>query len=214
MRPPKTIVRSTAIAVGAIYAAILYGSGFRFGPGVKVALAYLPTLLIIGVVAFDLWVWKWPGVIQLAGRPSIGGTWCAVIYPHPDSKIPKDGNRGPIQATVVIEQTYWTMAIRLISGESTSVSTSASIRPDGGSRVQRVLTFTYQNVPKYINRPRSRPHLGTANLSVVGLKPRSLSGSYWTDRLTLGDLNLSLLSRGVDYVATENAPSRTTSETE
>ncbi|WP_455768913.1 Cap15 family cyclic dinucleotide receptor domain-containing protein, partial [Micromonospora aurantiaca (nom. illeg.)] len=132
------------------------------------ALTYLPTFLIIGVVAFDLWVWKWPGVARISNHPRIGGTWRARLQPHPDSHIPENGNRGPIEAAMIIEQTYWTLAIRLLTSESASISTSATLRPEGDSKEQRILAFTYRNAPKYEYRPRSQPHGGAVNLAITG----------------------------------------------
>jgi hypothetical protein len=190
-----------------VYAVVLYASGFRLDQGIKAALAYLPTVLILIVLAFDLWIWRWPGVIRLSGRPRIDGTWHATLQPHLESHIPAGGNRGPISAAVIIEQTYWTVAVRLMTDESASVSTSASLRQDGDSREQRILTFTYHNLPKHQNRPRSQPHVGAANLVATGFNPRALRGAYWTDRFTVGDMDLTLATRKTDYGAMSDVPS-------
>ncbi|MGY4684451.1 Cap15 family cyclic dinucleotide receptor domain-containing protein [Micromonospora aurantiaca (nom. illeg.)] len=170
------------------------------------ALTYLPTFLIIGVVAFDLWVWKWPGVARIANHPRIGGTWRARLQPHPDSHIPRNGNRGPIEAAMIIEQTYWTLAIRLLTSESASISTSATLRPEGDSKEQRILTFTYRNAPRYEYRPRSQPHGGAVNLTITGRAPNRLVGNYWTDRFTMGDIELELLERRTDYPTFDDTP--------
>ena len=199
MQNPSKAVRLSAVAVSAVYALALYLSGLHLQHGLKQALAYLPTALGLGVVAFDLWLWKIPGVQRLTGRPRVDGTWIATLQPHPDSHIPPGGNRGPIDAAVIIEQTYWSLAVTLLTAESASHSISAAIRLNSDSRERRLLAYTYQNSPKQQHRPRSLPHVGASQLHVAGSKPNMLSGSYWTDRLTVGDMELRHFNRRTDY---------------
>ncbi len=49
---------------------------------------------------------------------------------------------------------------------------------------------TYQNVPKLLEREGSPIHLGTLILEMAGRRPVRMSGSYWTDRNTKGELTL------------------------
>jgi hypothetical protein len=40
-------------------------------------------------------------------------------------------------------------------------------------------------------RDRSEPHFGAARLECTGQTPTRLTGVYWTDRLTRGDMEFS-----------------------
>ncbi|SDG21643.1 Cap15 family cyclic dinucleotide receptor domain-containing protein [Klenkia brasiliensis] len=197
MSTPGRPVRYAATAVGAAYAVALYVAGFRFDDGIRQILAYLPAAAAIAVVAFDRWTWKWPGVHRLVGRPRIDGTWLTTLTPHPDSHIPEGGNRGPIDTAVIIEQTYWSVTVRLLTAESRSISTSASIY--NRSAQQAVLAYTYANEPEQRHRPRSQPHAGATELVITGRQPQQMSGTYWTERLTVGDMTMHLLDRRADY---------------
>ena len=211
MGNPTKTVRITVSAVSAIYAVVLYATGIRLQHDARQLLAYLPSAFGILIVIFDSWAWKWPAINSLTGRPRIDGTWIASVRPQPDSHIPAGGNRGPIQAAVMIDQTYWSIGITFLTGESASYSTAASLRRHGDSRDRQVLTYTYANEPKHEHRPRSQAHLGAVQLNVSGFRPTQIGGTYWTDRLTVGDIDLGLLNRRTDYptlkvVLDENAP--------
>ena len=199
-------MRFGAIAVSAVYAAALYFSGIHLQSALKQLLAYAPSALALLALAFDLWLWKLKGVHRLVGRPRVDGTWLGTIQPHPDSRIPADGNRGPIPAALVIEQTYWSMSVALLTAESTSTSLSAVVRADGDSRGRYVLAYTYRNAPGQEHRPRSSPHAGAALLQIAGPTPTALNGTYWTDRLTAGDLRLHRVDRRTDYATLADVP--------
>jgi hypothetical protein len=190
MSSPKTI-RYVSIAVGAVWTTVLYLSGIKLPTFGQQVVANIPTALLVLTIAFDLWLWKIPGMNRLHGRPQIGGTWTTTVTPHPDSHIPDGGNAGPISGITVIEQTFWTLAVTMQTGESESVSRAESIAPDGGSRTRKVLTYTYTNTPQMAVRHRSPIHVGATMLTIDGPRPDTLTGIYWTGRLTIGDLTLT-----------------------
>lgn len=199
MHNASKIVRWTAVILSAAYAFALYLSGTHLEQGPKQALAYLPTALSLIVVAFDLWLWKIPGVHRFVGRPRLDGAWLGTLQPHPDSQIPPGGNRGPIDTAVIIEQTYWSISVSLMTAESASLSTSAAIHADGDSRQRRTLAYTYLNTPKQEHRDRSHLHVGAVRLEIVGRVPATLTGTYWTDRLTVGAMDLRRIDRRTDH---------------
>ena len=49
----------------------------------------------------------------------------------------------------------------------------------------------YSNEPKHSIRNRSPIHYGTLKLNIIGNPVTALSGHYWTDRGTQGELYLS-----------------------
>jgi hypothetical protein len=42
-------------------------------------------------------------------------------------------------------------------------------------------------------------HTGACRISLAGLTPRSITGRYYTDRFTAGDMELSLISRSTEH---------------
>jgi hypothetical protein len=186
-----SLIRSVAVAVGLVWTLVLYTSGIHLPSAGKQVVANLPTASLVLALAFDLWLWKVPGAYRIHGRPRVFGTWTTTITPHPDSRIPDEADGGPRQATTFIEQTFWTLSIRVRTVESESISRAESLVRDGSSKQRRVLTYMYTNTPQLAVRHRSPIHVGAANLSVEGDRPDTLSGTYWTDRLTVGDLHLS-----------------------
>jgi hypothetical protein len=187
---PRTI-RAVAVAVGAVWTTVLYLSDVQLPTAGQQVVANIPIALVVLTVAFDLWLWKLPGIDRFHGRPRIGGTWATTITPHPDSHIPDGGDTGPIAGTTIIEQTFWTLTITMKTGESESISRAEDIAPDGGSRTRKVLTYTYTNTPQMAVRDHSPIHVGATMLTIDSPEPATLTGLYWTGRLTIGDLLLT-----------------------
>jgi hypothetical protein len=198
MARPAAAVRGTAIVVGAAYGVALYASGVHIQADAKQALSYLPTALTFSVAAWDMWLWRLSLLQRLAKRPWIAGTWSATLLPTAASMIPAGGNRGPIRAYVVVKQTLWSIGIRLYTAESRSDSRAATwSEGTGGS--DRTLIYIYANRPRQELEDRSRPHLGTVALDVVGLRPSTITGDYFTDRYTKGDITLRLIDRTTEH---------------
>lgn len=198
MAKPATAVRLTAVVVGATYAGALYLSGVHLQASWEQGLSYLPTAAVLLVTLWDVWLWRQPGVHRLARRPLLAGTWRATLQPTKESHIPAGGNRGPIEAYVIINQSYWSITVRQYTHESRSNSKGVlwATEVEGGTKT---LTYTYLNNPKQEYESRSQAHLGTAALNVVGDQPQSLDGYYFTDRYTKGDMSLSLFDRSVHH---------------
>jgi hypothetical protein len=99
---------------------------------------------------------------------------------------------------MVIEQTFWTIAVRQHTDQSSSSSSTAAVLTSPDSRHSKSLYFTYENRARQEHNARSSAHCGTTRLHVVGTRPSTLDGTYWTDRLTSGDLVLELVNRRTD----------------
>jgi hypothetical protein len=198
MRRPATAVRATAIGVSAAYSAALYLAGVTVGQDMRRGIAYLPAMAALLLIAWDLWAWRWPLVWRLTCRPRIDGLWEAILDPTDESHIPPGGNRGPIVAYAVIAQTYWSVAIRQYTAESSSSSRSFFWDNSDGMGVES-LVFTYDNTPMMRHVQRSPRHLGTCRLSPGQRQPTIITGSYFTDRYTQGDMQLNLIERNRGY---------------
>ena len=107
---------------------------------------------------------------------------------------------------MVVEQTFWTISVRLLTAESSSMSEIASLRNHGESKEQTLLTYTYRNEPRAEHRPRSAPHRGACEFTVVGRLPKYITGTYWTDRFTVGDMDLTYVDRKKDRQSLADLP--------
>lgn len=142
--------------------------------------------LLLLLVAFDLWAWR---LRFLQGwfvpRPDLRGTWRVEL--QSDWKDPEtDKVVGAIVAYLIVRQTFSTLSVRLLTVESTSELIAAEITKaaDGTYRLAAV----YRNEPKLAVRDRSPIHYGAIMLDVQGDPVTGLSGHYWTDRNSRGEI--------------------------
>lgn len=179
-----------------MYAVVLYLVGIRLDLGLRQALAYLPVLAALLLVVWDLWVWRWPLVWRSTSRPRVDGLWRVQLHPTDGSRIPPGGNRGPVDAYIVVRQTYWTIAVRQFTAESSSISRSYFWDAHGTGTDW--LTFIYDNTPAQRHQPRSQRHLGACSLYPGNRRPTEIEGMYFTDRYSKGDITMALVSRDTD----------------
>jgi hypothetical protein len=90
---------------------------------------------------------------------------------------------------MVIRQTFWSVSARLITRESKSYSMVGAIDSEGDSHYS--LMAVYRNTPRASVRGRSPIHHGTLMLDIGGDPPSRLEGFYWTDRKTMGEIELT-----------------------
>ncbi len=138
---------------------------------------------------FDRWIWHLkilhPWFVAV---PDLSGTWKAKIQ---STWIDPKTNQGipPIEAFLVIRQTYSSLSIRLMTPESSSECCAAKIlRADDG--IYQAVCI-YRNEPKHEVRHRSEVHYGGMRLHVSERYPKTMRADYWTDRKTTGDIQLS-----------------------
>jgi hypothetical protein len=195
----KNIVRGTAIVVGVAYAVALHYAGLSFDTWTQRALGFAPVILATLVWMFDVLLWKTPKISKYLGRPKVYGTWLVSLTPRKESLIPPGGNWGPIEAAVVIEQNYWSTSVHLHTAESSSHSTAVAFVKHDQSQQRQRLVYTYANTPMQQHQGRSNPHAGASEFDVIGHDPESMKGTYWTGRLTAGDMTLRKLNTKTDY---------------
>ncbi|RNL62703.1 hypothetical protein EFK50_13200 [Nocardioides marmoriginsengisoli] len=144
--------------------------------------------------AWDLWLWRLPWFQRIPGVPrSVRGTWEGVLTsfwvdPGTGVKVLEKA------AFLVVRQTASSVSVRLITDESQSRSSLASVSvPDGSA----VLDYLYLNRPKSSVEHRSRMHHGSTVLDISGCPARRLEGRYWTDRDSRGELVFTKRSRRI-----------------
>lgn len=151
---------------------------FKYVPSVVTPLGFI-------LMAFDHVIWKWLPV-ALVKRPKLAGTWRGVLR-----SSQKDDESGmeiaPIDCFAAISQRYSTITVRLYTPASQSKSITSRILEDDDVFV---LESTYLNTPPLKNQGHSRMHYGTMRLTIVRGDALVLRGPYWTDRGTVGELEL------------------------
>jgi hypothetical protein len=198
MGRPTALARTITLIVSGIYSIVLFMLGFEWPGWWRFVVSFLPTLAVIGVVAWDLWLWRLTGVQQLVRRPDLRGLWRVTLTPHADSHIPDGGNRGPIAGFLEVQQSFWAIHLRMYTDHSSSKSTATTWMPAYESAVDN-LTFTYDNIPKVSESHRSMRSAGASNLMPTSLKPEEVEGTYFTDRYTKGDMLLKFVDRKTGF---------------
>jgi hypothetical protein len=181
-----------AVAAGGIWVLILSGNGWGIPHSFFLPLCIVAGALPLLLLAFDRWVWAWPGVDLLTKRPDLRGTWKGVIQ----STWPGDERTsamGVFHAYITISQTFTGLRLRLFTQESQSVTLIALLacEPDE----HNVLSALYRNVPRQLARSHNSIHHGGLLLKIGGEQCDRLTGSYWTDRETTGELQFRRVSR-------------------
>ena len=140
----------------------------------------------VAVVVFNRWVWHFPLVRKLHGRPVLRGSWHGELASQWIN--PETGQGVPLDPDVflVVRQTFWTVSVRLITRESKSVSLTADLR-DTGDGVHE-LAYLYSNEPRLSVQHRSKPHTGAAMLAAPVDRAAGLEGVYFTPRPSQGEM--------------------------
>ena len=159
--------------------------------------SYVVSAVSIVVLLWDRWLWAFRVFRPwLTTRPDLRGTWKGQLLSNWID--PGTGERGgPIEAYLVIRQTYSSIDMRLFTMESNSVSLSASVVRDTVG--VHKLAATYRNESKVLLREDSPIHYGGVLLDVRGIPVEKLDGEYWTDRGTKGDAAFLTRARRVSH---------------
>jgi hypothetical protein len=186
MRPSRIFIQALVLIVAGVYLVSYLIRGLPtselFAPiGAAGAAASL------FVLAFDHFLWRIPRVgRKLSKRPDMRGTWrgrLASNWKNPDTGQRIDPDP---EVYLVVRQTFWSVTANLITKESKSCSTTATIEDDGCGQYQFVAQ--YRNTPRASVRDRSEVHHGSFKLDIGGEPVDRLEGYYWTDRNTMGEL--------------------------
>ncbi len=194
------MIRKVQLSSVILLGAIIWGALLLLD-GVVVSISWLNPfskvvgLLMIIIGAFDRFLWRL-SILQgwLVKKPIISGTW--YTESQSDWIDPATENiSAPSIAYMAIRQTYSDIRLRLMTEESFSVVLSATILqlPDDSYRLSAV----YRNESKISVRDRSPIHNGSLLLNINEKKPSRISGYYWTDRKTRGEIILKCRQKKV-----------------
>jgi hypothetical protein len=180
-----------ALAAG-IWALALSAHGWVIPSSFFEPLSVVEAALSVGVLLFEVWLWRVPGLNTLLKHPDLRGTWKGAVRPTKGPNSSAVINK-PIEVYLVVRQTYSTLHLSLFSVESQSVSLAAKVVEEADG--EYFVTWTYRSEPKLSVQDRSRIHLGGALLRLGGPPANVMSGHYWTDRDSAGEIDFSLATR-------------------
>jgi len=151
--------------------------------------SYVGAIVSFGGFVFEnfLWRWSWLQRWSWFPVPDLNGTWKGTLI---SSFIHPDGTKvGPIEAYIVVRQSFLNVSVRQFTAESASSTLSGSVTsdPDGVKRLE----VMYFNFPDLRYQPVSRAHHGSFSYCIEGQPASALAGRYWTDRGTYGDTRFS-----------------------
>lgn len=147
----------------------------------------IPLLIVAGMI-FEHWAWRWaPLHPHLVGTPVVSGTWRGELK---SMWVSKETGVVPPPKTVflAIDQTLFTVTVRMLTNESESDQLVGSIAKLANGKW--VIAYAYDNTSDLPLREGSRPHFGGAVLTIVGDPPDQINGEYWTDRDTKGTFTM------------------------
>ncbi|MDP9178962.1 MAG: hypothetical protein M3O61_14885 [Gemmatimonadota bacterium] len=165
---------------------LLLSTGLEVPIGFFSPLGKVVTGIILLLAAFDKWLWRLlPS--NLIKRPKVYGTWRVALkfnWIDPTTGAVVDSRN----AFLVIHQTFSAVDARLLTAESKSHQLSAQLVPSTDND-EYLLVAVYRNEPKLLIRELSPIHFGALVLRIPAAPSRTLTGEYWTDRLTCGELS-------------------------
>lgn len=173
----------TKIVIGlaaAVSAGIVWVTGGEVDSSFLKPVVTASSVVILLLLAFDLWIWRWPWVAALHRRSVLHGTWKTELYTsYPARSGP------PIECYMVVNQTYSRICVRMLFDRSKSKSMSGDlVREDGGCSLYYVFRSD-----KFGTEPDTNPHSRGAAVVTVGRKPTlHMEGDYWMDVATKGRL--------------------------
>jgi hypothetical protein len=145
-------------------------------------------IAFVALLAWDKVIWHFPWIQKLKAVPrDIRGTWKGRLN---SQWIDEATGRPPEEKDVflVVRQDASTVSVVLLTEESRSYSSLAEVVED---RTAAMLHYFYLNRPQSRVENRSRIHPGAASLDLIGRPVTRLSGRYWTDRNSRGELEFS-----------------------
>lgn len=185
--PSPNWARITIALAALVSGAVVVASGGSVDINLAKAVATASTVVILFLLAFDKWLWRWPGIRRLHRRPILHGTWKTELqtsYPSRKEEL--------IECYLAIDQTYSRISVRMLFDRSRSSSMSGDlVRENGGC----VLYYVFSSDKHSLEPDTNPPARGAAELTVAMKPAPHLEGDYWMERGTKGRVRTTGHSR-------------------
>ncbi|OXI90790.1 hypothetical protein CFB40_10695 [Burkholderia sp. AU31652] len=144
---------------------------------------------LLVVTAFVKWGWRFKAFRGwLVPFPDLSGTWIGHIYS--DWENPQTGEKPPpIPVMLTVKQSFFHVSCVMRTSEMESSSYSEGFLIDPDRQIKNV-AYSYTSKPRVSLNDRSIPHDGTAVFQIIEKPKLKLTGRYWTERLTKGEIIL------------------------
>lgn len=191
---PKSLIRTTAYTVGGVWSVAAALAGFQFDDTWKRLLGILPLALVLLFTLWDRWLWKLPVFVRQGPVPDLNGTW---LGEYEAEWIDAQGTRNQKTALAIlsVKQTFTSLSVKLVAEESKSYSVLSHVTQLESGEYR--INYEYSNTPLLKFRQKMPPHLGSAELTIASSRGRTLTGEYWTNRLSQGSLSFKWISDSV-----------------
>ncbi|TAJ20334.1 MAG: hypothetical protein EPO65_04065 [Dehalococcoidia bacterium] len=137
-------------------------------------------VVILLILAFDSFAWRWPLIRLLSRVPVLHGTWKAALrtsYPGRADEL--------IECYLVVRQTYSTIRVDLLTDRARSRFVSGALVREPGAIV---LNYIFRYEADALNTEGNPPSKGAADLTVGQRPALHMSGDYWMERGTKGTI--------------------------
>ena len=194
---PVKIATYLIVIVSALAWVILALAGGLELSDLKAFFSLIPKVVTVDLVVIALfakWAWKWK-IFKgwLVPFPNLNGTWSGHIYS--EWQDPKTGKKpAPIPTMLTIKQSLSEVSCVMHTGEMVSNSYTEAMLIDPARQIKQ-LAYSYVSTPRAAVSERSQTHDGSIKLRIIESPERKLSGQYWTDRLTKGEIILHFHSK-------------------
>jgi hypothetical protein len=180
-----TLVRLIVAVVIVVFAVGIWTSGDKVDVTWLRFYSVAVTAVVTMLALWEYWIWRLRFVQLIPGvRRDIRGTWKGELQTFWKDERGVSPPRKP--AYLVVRQSASRVSIVLLTDESRSHSSLASVSSDGATVS---LDYMYVNWPDARVEQKSRIHHGSASLVVSGAPATRLRGRYWTSRDTRGELD-------------------------
>jgi hypothetical protein len=173
--PTPGWTRAVIFLAAATWTLIIFVSGGSLRASWAKSLGLAAAIVVFLLLAFDRWIWRWPGVRHVVRHPVLHGTWKTELRTSYEARADE-----VIEAYLVIRQTYSKICVAMLFDRSQSSSMSGDlIREDG----RRVLYYVFRSDKQTLQKDENPP---SAQLTVATRPLMHLEGDYWMEHGSRG----------------------------